>query len=230
LREEVAERDARLAADGAEAVMSHCGTVAVANGTGIVQLYRGLGANVVDGGPTLNPSTYDILAGIHATPAHEVVVLPNSPNVILAAERAAELSDKPARVVPTRSQQAGLSVLVGLDPTRSADENAEAAEEIVTSLWTGGVAAAARDDAQGRFSAGDAVGYAGEDLVAWGDPRETLAKVLQLIGDGREVVTGIAGDGAPLAEGDVAAVLPDGVELDFHEGGQSAWWLLLSAE
>jgi DAK2 domain fusion protein YloV len=230
MREQMAERDARLAGDGAEPVSAHCGTVVVANGPGIVELYRGLGANVVDGGPTLNPSTYDILAGIHATPAHEVLVLPNSPNVILAAERAAELSEKPARVVATRSQQAGLSTLVAFDPSRSADGNAEAAEEIAGSLWTGGVAAAARDDAQGRFSAGDAVGYAGEDLVAWGDPRQTLAKVLERIGDGREVVTCIAGEGTPLAEGDVAAVLPDGVELDFHEGGQAAWWLLLSAE
>jgi uncharacterized protein len=230
MREQVAERDARLGGEPAEAVATRCGTVAVANGPGIVALYRGLGAHVVDGGPTLNPSTYDILAGIHAAPVHEVVVLPNSPNVILAAERAAELSEKPARVVPTRSQQAGLSAMVALDPAGSADENAAAVGEVAASLWTGGVAAAARDDAQGRFSAGDAVGYAGEDLVAWGDPRETLAKVLERIGDGREVVTCIAGDGAPLGEADVAAALPGGLELDFHEGGQSAWWLLLCAE
>ncbi len=36
---------------------------------------------VLDGGPTLNPSTYDLLAAIHAIDAEEVVVLPNSPNV-----------------------------------------------------------------------------------------------------------------------------------------------------
>ena len=39
--------------------------------------------------PTLNPSTYDLLAGIHAVAAEQVVVLPNSPNVFMAAERAA---------------------------------------------------------------------------------------------------------------------------------------------
>ena len=62
---------------------------------------------VVDGGPTMNPSTYELLAGIHAADAHEVLVLPNSPNVILAAEKAAGLSDKPARVVPTTAPAGG---------------------------------------------------------------------------------------------------------------------------
>src|SRR6059058_2274864 len=113
MREQMAERHARLAGDGGAVPMAtHCGTVAVANGAGIAELYRGLGAHVVDGGATLNPSTYDILAGIHAVPAAEAIVLPNSPNVILAAERAAELSEKPAFVVPTRAQQVGLSALL----------------------------------------------------------------------------------------------------------------------
>ena len=46
------------------------------------------------------------------------MVLPNSPNVVMAAERAAELSDKTVRVVPSRSQQAGLAAAVSLDPCR----------------------------------------------------------------------------------------------------------------
>ncbi|MFL5912695.1 MAG: DAK2 domain-containing protein [Gaiellaceae bacterium] len=230
MREQVAERDARLERHGAVPVTTHCGVVAVVNGPGIAGLYRGLGANVVDGGPTLNPSTYDILAGIHATPAQEVIVLPNSPNVILAAERAAEMSEKPARVIPTRSQQAGLSGLMGFDGGRSAKENAAAVAGVVELLRTGGVAEAARDDPQGRFSAGDAVGYAGEELVAWGDPASTLAQVIEHLAEGCEVLTCIAGEGAPVPEEAVAGMLPEGVELDYHEGGQPAWWWLLCAE
>ena len=64
------------------------------------ELYEGLGAFVVDGGETFNPSIYDLLAAIHEVPSEEVLVLPNNPNVVMAAERAAELSDKEARVVP----------------------------------------------------------------------------------------------------------------------------------
>ena len=101
---------------------------------------------------------------------------------------------------------------------------------VVELLKTGGVAPAARDDAQGRFSAGDAVGYAGEELVAWGDAATTLAHVIEEVSEGREVLTCIAGEGAPVPEQDVAAMLPAGVELDYHEGGQPAWWWLLCAE
>ena len=88
--------------------------------TGAFMLFEGLGVHTLEGGPTLNPSTYDLLAAIHAVPAEEVVVLPNSPNVIMAAERAAELSEKTVVVVPTRSPQAGLAVAVALDPDRRA--------------------------------------------------------------------------------------------------------------
>ena len=66
---------------------------------GMRELYEGLGAYVVDGGETFNPSIYDLLAAIHEVPAEEVLVFPNNPNVVMAAERAAELSDKEARVV-----------------------------------------------------------------------------------------------------------------------------------
>ena len=89
------------------------------------ELYEGLGAFVVDGGETFNPSIYDLLAAIHEVPAEEVLVLPNNTNVVMAAERAAELSDKQAKVVPCTSQQAGLVALVELDPEASVDENAD---------------------------------------------------------------------------------------------------------
>src|SRR4029453_15515766 len=123
--------------------------------------------------PTMNPSTYELLAGIHAAPGAEVVVLPNSPNVILASERACELSEKPAAVVPTTAPQEGPAPLPALDPSPGAHTNAEAVSEAAEALRIGGVAPAARDDAQGRFLAGDAVGYAGGELGARGGPGGT---------------------------------------------------------
>ena len=56
----------------------------------------------------------DAIAGVAA---EEVVVLPNSPNVVMAAERAAELSDKTVHVVRARSQQGGLAAAVSFDPS-----------------------------------------------------------------------------------------------------------------
>jgi len=230
MHEQVAERSARLAGDPSHAARSTCAVVAVASGEGVKRLFGELGVLVVDGGPTMNPSTYELLAGIHAAPGAEVLVLPNSPNVILASERACELSEKPAAVVPTTAPQEGLAALLAFDPDRPAGANASAVSGAAEALRIGGVAPAARDDAQGRFIAGDAVGYAGGELVAWGDPAATLAATLDQLVDGAELLTCIAGEAPPLGEDDVQARVPDGVELDYHEGGQPAWWWLLCAE
>ena len=184
MHEQMAGRSARLAGGAEPDALPTCSVVAVASGPGVQRLYQELGVLVVDGGPTMNPSTYELLAGIHAAPSAEVVVLPNSANVILAAEKAAGLSDKPARVVPTTAPQEGLAALLAFDPDTSSADNAAAVGRAAHALRVGGVAPAARDDAQGRFAAGEAVGYAGGELVAWGDPAATLAATLERLASG----------------------------------------------
>ncbi|HEX8050508.1 MAG TPA: DAK2 domain-containing protein, partial [Solirubrobacterales bacterium] len=193
MRQQMAERDARLGAGG------RTGVVAVAAGDGLQRLFGELGAHVVPGGETLNPSTYELLAGIHSVPSEEVLVLPSSSNVIMAAERACELSEKPARVVPATSQQASLLALVELDPDASLADNAERLGAVVEEVAIGGIAPAAREDAQGRFKKGDAVGFVDGEIVAWGGAGSTLEATLQNLAEGAEIVTVIAGEGAPIA-------------------------------
>ena len=223
MREQIAEREARLAG-------ARTGIVAVVAGVGIERLYRELGAEVVVGGETLNPSTAELLAAIGATGTDEVVLLPNSANVIMAAERACELSDVPARVVHSTSQQAGLAAAVELDPEADAEQNVRRLEAALSTITTGGVAPAARADAQGRFQLGDAVGFINGEIFAWGGAGSTIAKTMREIGEGRELLTVLAGEGAPIPLSDVAAHAPEGVELELHEGGQPSWWWLLAAQ
>jgi len=230
---QVAERDARMgvtSAPGPAQPVGRTAVVAVISGAGMRALYESLGVGVLDGGLTLNPSTYELLAAIHACPAEEVVVLPNNPNVIMAAERAAELSDKVVHVVQSRAQQAGLAATVALNPSAGAAENAAAMDEVLSLTRLGGVAQAARDDGEGRFRTGEAVGFVDEQIVAWGAPADTLRAVLAAVGEDAELITCIAGDGAPLSEDDVTGLMPDDVELEFSTGGQPAWWWLLAAE
>lgn len=227
MREQMAERSARLA--GAEAT-GRTGVVAVAAGEGMERLFAELGAIVVPGGETLNPSTYELLAGIHGVAAEEILVLPSSSNVVMAAERACELSEKPARVVAATSQQASLLALVELDPDATAAENAERLDSALSGVNTGGVAPAARDDAQGRFKQGDAVGFAAGEIVAWGGAGSTLTETIQHLAEGAEIVTVIAGEGAPIALTEIDTHVPDGVEIETHEGGQPSWWWLLAAQ
>jgi DAK2 domain fusion protein YloV len=227
MREQVQRRDERLEAP---ARVSVCGGLAVVNGDGMGRLFEGFGVRVLDGGPTLNPSTYDLLAAIHAVPAEEVVVLPDSANVIMAAERAAELSDKHVVVVPARSPQAGLAAAVSLDPDRRADENAAAMNAALEHVRTGAVAPAARDDAQGRFRAGDAVGFVEEELIAWGPTRDTLRDVLEELARDAELITCLRGADAPLDDAAVTELAGSDVELELSDGGQPSYWWLLSAE
>jgi DAK2 domain fusion protein YloV len=229
MEEQMADRASRLAGrDEDRQVMS--AVVAVASGEGLRRLYEELGVHVVDGGPTMNPSTYELLAGIHAALGAEVLVLPNSSNVILAAEHAAEVSEKPVGVVHTTAPQEGLAALLAFDPDKPVEKNVGAVEDARAALRLGGVAAAARDDPGGRFKAGQAVGYAGGELVAWGDVGETLAATLAEVTAGAELLTCVAGEEPPLPRSEIEARLPEEVELEYHDGGQPAWWWLLCAE
>jgi DAK2 domain fusion protein YloV len=231
MRLQMAARSGRLGdGDGAAARVPTCAALAVVAGEGMAALFGSLGSLALDGGPTLNPSTYDLLAGIHGAPAEQVVVLANSPNVIMAAERAAELSDKTVCVVRTRSQQAGLAAAVALDPGSGAEANAAAMADALTHVRTGSVTMAARDDTSERFVRGEAVGFVEEELVAWGEPAATLEAVLGALSRDAELVTLIAGDGVPLDQAAVAALAPDAVELEYSYGGQPSYWWLISAE
>ena len=223
MREQIAERTARLQA-------GRCAAVAVVAGPGMRDLYEGLGAFVVDGGETFNPSIYDLLAAIHEVPAEEVLVFPNNANVVMAAERAAELSDKDAQVVGCTSQQAGLAALVELDPGASIDENATRLSDALSGIRAGSVAPAARDDAKGRFVKGDAVGFVGDQIVAWGGAGSTLDETMARLGDGAEILTVVGGEGAPITLGELEGRAPEGVELELHEGGQPHYWWLLAAQ
>ena len=79
------------------------GVIAVAPSEGLATILTDVAAHVreygvfriVHGGQTANPSTGELLAAIDATPADELLILPNNPNVILAARQVASMTDRP---------------------------------------------------------------------------------------------------------------------------------------
>jgi len=223
MREQVAEREARLGA-GRSAV------VAVASGNGLKRMFEDLGAVVVDGGATLNPSTRDLVAVIDRTPAEEIVLLPNSPNVRMAAQEAAELSAKEVAVVGCDSQQAALTALPEADGDASAAENATRLGDAIGRIRTGGVAPAVKDDVHRRFVPGDAVGFDGDEIVAWGGAGSTLRLTLERIGAGAELVTVFASPDSPIPAHELPTELEGGAEVEVHQAGQPGWWWLISAE
>jgi uncharacterized protein len=205
------------------------GVVAVASGDGMARLFGSEGALVVDGGSTLNPSIEEILAGIREAPGEEVILLPNSPNVLMAAKEAARLAEKPAHVVSSVAQQAGLAALIAYDSGAPAKDNVSRMEAELQAIATGLVAEADRDDSDGRYRRGDAVAFLGEELVAWGEPEPTLKEVLARLGDGAEIITVIEGSEAPVAASELEVDL-GGVEIEVMDGGQPTYWWLLAAQ
>jgi uncharacterized protein len=207
-----------------------CDAIAVTTGAGMRSLFESLGVQALDAGPSLDPTSLDVLSAIHASRAEQVVLLPNSADALLAARRAAQLSDKAVSVVPSVSPQAGLAAAVTLDPTLDAVHNAEAMGHALERVRTGAVAPAGADDSEGRFRAGDAVGYIEEEIIAWGRPREALREVLEQLAHDAELITCLRGVDAPLDDGTVQALAHGDVEFELSDGGQQGQWWLLSAE
>jgi DAK2 domain fusion protein YloV len=229
-REDIADMHQQVAEQRARLAEGRSGVVAVVSGEGLRALYEDLGAIVVDGGQKMNPATNDIVRAIDACPTGEIVVLPNSPDVILAAREAAEVADKTVEVVESTSPQAGVAALVEFDPSLGAHANEERLTDALAGVRSAAVAEAARDDTEGRFVRGDAVGFAGEEIVAWGDASATLAATVAQVVDGAEIVTVIEGQDAPIPLDRLPLDLPEGAELELHRGGQPSYWWLISAQ
>jgi DAK2 domain fusion protein YloV len=106
------------------------GTVVVASGRGLEEVFRSLGATaIVSGGATTNPSTQQILSAIESCPQNDVIVLPNNKNVVLAAEQAAHHTKKHVSIVGTVSIPQGMAALLALNLEKTLEENAAVMEE-----------------------------------------------------------------------------------------------------
>jgi fatty acid kinase len=210
--------------------------VAVSSGAGNRALFESLGAAVVDGGRTMNPSTADLVAAIEHAPGREVIVLPNNGNVILASEHAAENASKLARVVPTRSLQAGLAAVVAFDDSRGADDNRAAMQEAADAVMTGAVTIASRDVQLNGVAVrkGRWLGLADGEPVAGGETFDEVVEAVleRLLSRPRGVLTLLTGESPPPLDSLLSRLEVEHpeLELDVHQGGQPHYTLLLAAE
>jgi hypothetical protein len=236
---QTADREERLVAAAASSAASELetGLVAVCPGAGNKRLFEELGATIViEGGQTMNPSAAEIAAGIEAVPAPEVIVLPNNPNVILAAEQAAALASKEVRVVPSRSVQAGFAAMVPFLSTSPPDENERTMLRALDSIVTGDVTVASRDARLDGIAIrkGAYLGLVDGVAVASAEEVEAVAlAVIEQLLDGERAWLGIlTGEDAPELAGLLAAVGAAHPELDVevHDGGQPHYPLLMVAE
>jgi DAK2 domain fusion protein YloV len=179
---------------------TRCGAVAVGAGDGIHRLFRSLGARVVTGIGSPNPSVRELVEAVESVASDEVVVLPNDDDVAPAAEQVARLSGKRVVVVPTRGIAHGLAALRAFDPDAPAEENAEAMSEAARSVSFGRLVRAVRDAGSevGDIHEGDWLGITAEGIrVVEPEVRQAGRALLErLLSDRSEIVTIIEGEGA----------------------------------
>ena len=212
-----------------------CEAVAVASGAGNRRLFESLGARVVDGGRTMNPSTADILAAVEASPADEVVLLPNDKNVLMSAEQASAHASKPVHVVPAARSRPGSRRWSR--STRRAwprERGGDARRARFGRDRRGHGRLARRRLERRRRPQGIWLGLAGGEPVASGESFDDVARVVlaRLLDEPRGVLTLLTGEEPPALELLLAELESShpGLELEVHDGGQPHYALLLSAE
>ena len=222
-----------------QAEATELAVIPVAPGDGIARVFRSLGAAAtVSGGQTMNPSAADIIAAVQKTNAAFTIVLPNNKNIVLAAEQAAELSDTPIAVVPSRNVAQGMAAMLAFNPDLDGEENAEAMRSALDSVRSGEITTAVRSTTIDGVDVeeGQAIAILDGGLAAAAaSPNDALTAMLDAaeLDDGALVTlfygAGLAGETAEEAAAAIGA-RPGDIEVEVHEGGQPHYHYLVSIE
>ncbi|HYN69607.1 MAG TPA: DAK2 domain-containing protein [Candidatus Eisenbacteria bacterium] len=213
--------------------------IAVAAGEGLAAIFRDFGVSrVVAGGQSANPSTGELLEAVRSVNAREVVVLPNNPNVVLAARQVAQVADRPVSVVATRNAAEGFAALLALDPTKGAAENATEMTTAGRAIQTLSATVAVRDARIGgrKVKKGQAIVLDPDDglVAAADDMTEAVLAAVAKLAPGFELVTMYYGADADLAGAELLArqigERVRGAEVEVVHGGQPYYHYLISAE
>ncbi|HEY8741037.1 MAG TPA: DAK2 domain-containing protein [Candidatus Dormibacteraeota bacterium] len=214
------------------------GVVAVAVGDGFRRIFEDLGAAVVEGGQTMNPSTEDLLEAVNAVAAETVIILPNNKNVIMTAQQVQGLCEKQVRVVPSRTVPEGIAALLNLDPEGDIDGTAEAMTQSLEGVQTIEVTKAVRSTSVDglKIKNGDCIAVVnGKIRAAAKTPLEVIDGALREIKPDRfELLTVYAGvDVDEKALNDAIDHLRAGfpsLSVEAQRGEQSHYPFILSLE
>ncbi len=214
-------------------------TVAVVSGQGIEEVFRSLGVSaVVPGGPTMNPSTEELLRAVRAVASHRVIILPNDPNIVLTAEQACGLSEKDVAIVPTKTIPQGVAAILALGGEGSLEENVGAMEQAASTVRTVEITAAVRSSKVGGLvmEKGQAIALLDGELVAVADSFPPLVDDVLSGMDlsASEIITVYYGADTDSAEADELAEslrrkYPH-VEVEAIFGGQPHYNYIISVE
>ncbi|MGI6361874.1 MAG: DAK2 domain-containing protein [Bacillota bacterium] len=219
-------------------VPSASAVLAVCTGDGIKEIFKSMGATVLSGGQTMNPSASEIMEAIDQLSASEVIILPNNKNIILAAQQAQKLLEKPVYVVESKFITQGLAAMMEFDPEQTAANNFEAMQEAVSVVKSAELTFAVR---QSQFNGieiheNDILAINEGKIVGSGtELQPTLMEMLEkIIDDDDSVMSLFYGNGLTEEQAqEIVKVIVEKfphLEIDCHYGGQPLYHFLISIE
>lgn len=215
------------------------GFVAVASGDGIMSVFKDFEVDeIVSGGQTMNPSVEDLTKKIEKINAKTIFVLPNNSNIVLTAQKAAEVSDKNVIVIPTKTIPQGISAMINFDFDLDLEDAIETLNDAIKAVKSGSITYAVRDTTVSgkKINQGDYMGILESEIVSSSeDIYETVLETLKKgVDEDSSIITLYAGQ-------DVTEVqmeeLIEKLENEFDDitieglmGNQQVYYYLISIE
>ncbi len=219
--------------------------IAVSSGEGLNEYFKECGVEyIVNGGQTMNPSTDDFVKVINQTGAETVFILPNNSNIFMAAQQAADVSDKriTVYVVPTRTIPQGISSAFAFDESLDPNDNFNNMKDALNSIRSGEITHSIRDSEMDGIAIkkDDVIALTNKKCVYSGLSKVEAIKALcaELIGEDSGIVTLYKGEDVASEEleelnatikGEFKANYPD-IEFDVVDGGQPVYSFLIGVE
>lgn len=212
--------------------------VAIVSGTGLSEIFGSLGAAIVEGGASMNPSAGEVLKALDKTDGDWAIVLPNNANTLMGARQAAEQSRKDVRVLATRTVPQGIAALMAFNATESVEANESQMRDAAADTVTLEVTRAVRDTKiEGlKIVKGQYVGFRDEELIGCDVDANELVKRMLLDSSkhGLEMATvyygrNVKSEALKALVEDLEVTLPE-LEVETMAGGQELYDYVISVE
>jgi len=215
------------------------GMIAVALGEGVAELFRSSDVDVVlSGGQTMNPSTEDFVKAIEALSAEHIFIFPNNSNIILAAEQAAQLTERQVTIIPTKTIPQGIAAVLAFKEDETPERNKEWMQSAASMVISGQVTKAVRDTSIDgvEITEGHYIGLKEKTIVT--SKADLLAACQALIAsmleDEGDIITILTGEDATE---DVTSAICEWInenhsdlEIDLQYGGQPLYPYVFAVE
>ncbi|MGL5149981.1 MAG: DAK2 domain-containing protein [Clostridium sp.] len=219
--------------------MKKYGFITVAMGAGITNIFKDLGVDhVIEGGQTMNPSTQDMLDCINKINAEHIYILPNNKNIIMAANQAAEITDKDVIVIPTKTIPQGITCISMFNHDGEVEENTEELNSLLEVVKTGSITYAVRDTEMDgiEIKEGNMLGIIEGKIKEVGEDKISVAKqvISNMVDEDSELITVFYGE--DVTEEEANGMIQDleeeyeDLDVQLYKGDQPLYYFLISVE